>query len=343
MAFSLHQMFNMKTAFFDTHKYERPYFERASIEFNSEITYFEARLTIETIKLARGFDVVCVFVNDIINEDIVLKLKEYGIGLIVLRSAGFNNVDIAAAHRQGIKVARVPEYSPYAVAEHATALILALNRKVHRAFNRVREHNFSLEGLVGFDLHDKTVGIIGVGKIGEVMAKIMRGFGCEVLLYDKRPKPQLEALGLVYAPFEDLLKKSDIISLHLPLTSETHHIIDAEALKKMRPGCMLINTGRGGLINSKDLLNALKVGRLGHAGLDVYEEEENIFFRDLSEYALKDDCLARLITFPNVLITSHQAFLTEEALSNIAQTTMKNILAFEEGNDQGRDSFIELP
>jgi D-lactate dehydrogenase len=260
-------------------------------------------------------------------------LQSSGVQLIALRSAGFNHVDLISAEKLGLKVVRVPEYSPYAVAEHAVGLILSLNRKIHRAYSRVREGNFSLEGLVGVDLHGKTIGIIGTGRIGAVMAKIMSGFGCNVLAYDTQKDGVLiEKLGVHYVDLSELFRKADIISLHVPLTPETHHMINESAFSQMKKGVMLINTGRGALIESHALISALKSGHIGSAGLDVYEEEENIFFRDLSEQILQDDVLARLLTFPNVLITSHQAFLTQEALAKIAETTFQNIRDFELGN-----------
>ncbi|MFP5385588.1 MAG: 2-hydroxyacid dehydrogenase [Bacteriovoracia bacterium] len=319
----------MKITVFDTHTFERPYYEETNLGYTHDMKFIEARLTEQTAILARGSECVCAFVNDIINEKVIKILSEEGIRLIALRSAGFNNVDLEAAARHGIKVVRVPEYSPYAVAEHAVALILCLNRKIHRASTRVHEGNFSLNGLVGFDLHGKTVGIIGTGKIGSILAKIMLGFGCNVLSYDQSVSPELQKLGAKYVELDELLKESDIISLHVPLNPETRHMIDARALATMKKGVMLINTGRGALIDTKALIAGLKSGHVGHAGLDVYEEEEGIFFQDLSGEVIQDDTLARLLTFPNVILTSHQAFLTKEALQNIADTTFFNIKQFE--------------
>lgn len=320
----------MKVAFFDTHEFEREFFNKENSEkSHHQITFFETRLTEQTANLAEGFSCVCAFVNDKMDKKIIRLLAEGGTKLIALRSAGFNHVDLAAAREYGITVVRVPEYSPYAVAEHAVSLILTLNRKVHRSYNRVRESNFSLNGLVGFDLHQKIVGIAGTGKIGAVLAKIMRGFGCQVLAYDRARSPELEKMGVEYVDLQELLKRSDIISLHVPLTPETKHLIDEEAISNMKPGVMLINTGRGALIDTRALIQGLKTGQIGYAGLDVYEEEEGIFFEDHSNHILQDDVLARLLTFPNVLLTSHQAFLTNEALRNIAQTTLNNISAFE--------------
>jgi D-lactate dehydrogenase len=275
---------------------------------------------------------VCSFVNDHLDNETLTKLHSNGVRLIALRSAGFNHVDLATSERLGMAVMRVPEYSPYAVAEHATALILALNRHIHRAYNRVREGNFSLDGLVGFDLHGKTVGVVGTGRIGAVLLQIMHGFGCRLLAFDVKPNGDLpKRLPVQYVPLEQLLRESEIVSLHVPLTPDTRHMINASTLALMKPGVMLINTGRGALIDTRALIDALKDGRIGAAGLDVYEEEEGVFFMDLSDCVLQDDVLARLLTFPNTLITSHQAFLTREALANIARTTLSNITAYERG------------
>lgn len=322
----------MKVAVFDAHKYDRIALESANACYGHALHFFEPRLTEETAKLAAGFPAVCSFVNDRLNGQTLGILHEGGVRMIALRSAGFNHVDLAMAEKLGIAVARVPEYSPYAVAEHAVALILALNRKVHRSFNRVRELNFSLDGLVGFDLHGRTVGVVGTGRIGAVFARIMRGFGCRILAFDRSPDKDLSAEGgAEYVSFQRLLLESDIVSLHVPLTPATRHLLDAEAFACMKQGVMLINTSRGGLIETKALITALKSGVIGYAGLDVYEEEEGVFFQDLSESGLQDDVLARLLTFPNVLVTSHQAFLTGEALSNIANTTLQSLQDFERG------------
>ncbi len=323
----------MKIAVFDTHKFERQVFDQANTRFGHEIVYFEAKLTQQTVQLASGFRGICAFVNDKLDEKVLTSLWSEGIRLIALRSAGFNHVDLNTAAKLGMKVVRVPAYSPHAVAEHAVLLILALNRKICRSNSRVRELNFSLEGLVGFDLFGKVVGVIGTGRIGSVFATIMRGFGCEVLAYDPYEKSELIANGVKYVSLEDLFRQSDIISLHVPLTVDTKHLINETTLAKMKPGVMLINTGRGALIDTKALIASLKTCHIGSAGLDVYEEEENIFFQDLSEQVLQDDTLARLLTFPNVLITSHQAFLTHEALNNIATTTLQNITDFETNKD----------
>ncbi|MGZ3743169.1 MAG: 2-hydroxyacid dehydrogenase [Pseudobdellovibrionaceae bacterium] len=331
----------MKIAFFDTHSFDRVFFQKENQDFKHEITFFETRLTEQTANLAAGYPCVCVFVNDRLDSVTLRGLAASGTRLIALRSAGFNNVDLEAASELGLRIVRVPEYSPYAVAEHAVALILSLNRKIPRAYNRVREGNFSLDGLVGFDLHSKTAGIIGTGKIGTIMAKILTGFGCQVLAWDRFQNPELIEAGVQYVGFEDLLQRSDIISLHVPLTPETRHLINGKALSTMKPGVMLINTGRGALIDTPALIQFLKSKHVGFAGLDVYEEEEGIFFENLSEQILQDDQLVRLLTFPNVLLTSHQAFLTEEALGNIAQTTLRNISEFESGKKLSNEVYVE--
>ncbi len=323
---------SMKIAVFDAHRFERFPLESVNREFKHELTFLEPRLNAQTAGLAVGFSCVCAFVNDHLDEACLETLQKGGTQLIALRSAGFNHVDLKAASRLGLRVVRVPEYSPHAIAEHAMALILTLNRKIHRAYARVREGNFSLDGLVGFDLNGKNVGIVGTGRIGSVMAGILSGFGCRVLAYDSKPNPDLASLpGFRFADLEKLFSESDIISLHLPLTPETVHLIDAQAISRMKEGVMLINTGRGGLIDSRALIGALKTGHVGSAGLDVYEEEEAVFFQDFSGQVLQDDVLARLISFPNVIITSHQAFLTREALERIARTTLENVRAFEAG------------
>lgn len=322
----------MRIAIFDTHRFERRYFEAANKRYTHELTFIDVKLNETTACLAAGFPVVCSFVNDRLNANVLEALQASGVKLIALRSAGFNHVDLLAAQRLGLKVVRVPEYSPYAVAEHAVALILSLNRKIHRAYSRVREGNFTLDGLVGFDLHGKTVGIVGTGRIGAVMARIMNGFGCRLLAYDCFPDIALaKTLNLRYVALPELLHESDIISLHVPLTPDTRHMIDENAFGQMKKGVMLINTGRGGLVETRALIAALKSGHIGYAGLDVYEEEEKIFFEDLSEQIIQDDLMARLLTFPNVLVTSHQAFLTEEALTKIAETTLRNVSDFATG------------
>ena len=286
----------MRVAVFDTHGFERDALERANRRFGHELTYYEPRLTRETAPLAERFEAVCSFVNDRLDDDTLSVLQRGGVKLIALRSAGFNHVDLAAARRLGFTVVRVPEYSPYAVAEHAVALMLTLIRNTHRAYARVRESNFSLDGLVGFDLHGKTVGVVGTGRIGAVLLRIMHGFGCALLACDQKPSPTLERqLGVRFVSLPELFRESDIISLHVPLTPETHHLIDAAALAQMKPGVIVINTGRGALIDTHALVSALKRQQIGGAGLDVYEEEEGIFFQDLSGQVLQDDVLARLL------------------------------------------------
>ena len=318
----------MKIAFFSTKPYDREFFEK----YNEvhELHFYEVALNEQSVRLAEGANVICVFVNDKLNVSVIDSLQKSGVQLIALRCAGFNNVDLTAAKEADIKVVRVPAYSPYAVAEHALALIMTLNRKTHKAYNRVREGNFSLEKLTGFDLYHKTVGVIGTGKIGGVFAVIMLGLGCKVIAYDKFPDEHLMAAGISYVSFEDLLIKADIVSLHCPLTEDTRHLINTDALALMKKGVMLINTSRGALIDTQAVVEALKNQTVGYLGIDVYEQEENIFFNDLSEQILQDDTLARLMTFPNVLITSHQGFLTEEALTQIAITTLQNISDFEQ-------------
>ncbi len=322
----------MRVALFDSHGYDRESFAAVNAGFGHTLTFLEPRLTAVTAPLAAGHDAVCSFVNDQVDADALERLHAAGVRIVALRSAGYNHVDLAAAARLGLPVVRVPEYSPYAVAEHAVALVLALNRKIHRAAARVRELNFSLEGLVGFDLHGKIVGLVGTGKIGRVAARIFAGFGCQVLVHDRAPVDALVAeLGVRPVDLATLYREADIISLHVPLTPATHHMIDHAALAAMKPGVMLINTGRGALIDSRALIAALKSGHVAAAGLDVYEEEEGVFFHDLSAQVLQDDVLARLLTFPNVVVTSHQAFLTREALANIATTPLASLAAFERG------------
>ena len=319
----------MKIAFFSTKAYDREFFDR--YVSTHEIIYFEAPLNEQTVNLAAGCEGICVFVNDKLNTAVLSSLKKLGIQLVALRCAGFNNVNIESAKLNGITVVRVPAYSPYAVAEHALALILALNRKTHKAYNRVREGNFSLDRLTGFDLHGKTVGVIGTGKIGEVFCGIMQGFGCKVLAFDLVANPALVARQVNYLPLIDLLEQSDIISLHCPLNEQTKHIINEHSISMMKEGVMLINTSRGALINTSDAIDGLKAGKIGYLGLDVYEQEEKLFFNDLSENIIQDDIIMRLMSFPNVLVTAHQGFFTEEALSQIAQVTLTNIDAFVAG------------
>jgi D-lactate dehydrogenase len=319
-------------AFFDTRAYDRHAFDAANGKYGHGLRFFEPRLDSRTATLASGVPVVCPFVNDCLDAETIGVLHRGGTRLLALRSAGFNHVDLEAAAAIGMRVVRVPEYSPYAVAELAMCLVLALNRKIHRAYNRVREANFSLEGLVGFDLHGKTFGIIGTGRIGRALARIAHGFGCRVVATDAWPDEALQReLGVEYVEASALYREADVISLHVPLTNETHHLIDARAFSQMKPGVMLINTSRGALVDTRALVHALKTRHVGAAGLDVYEEEGPLFFRDLSAQVLQDDVLARLLTFPNVLITSHQGFLTREALANIADTTLASVSAFERG------------
>jgi D-lactate dehydrogenase len=316
------------SAVYDTKPYDREHLQRASAHAGLEWRFWDFRLTKETAATARGAQAVCVFVNDQVDRPCLETLASQGVKLVALRCTGYNNVDLAAAKELKLAVTRVPVYSPYAVAEHAVALLLTLNRRIHRSFNRVRELNFSLNGLVGFDLHGKTAGILGTGKIGRIMARILRGFGMTLLAYDPFPNREWAAQqGVEYVDASSLAGLSDVISLHIPLTPETKHIIRRETLDLMKPGAILINVSRGALIDTTAVIEALKSGRLGGMALDVYEEEEGIFFEDLSGQVLQDDELARLLTFPNVLITAHQAFLTREALSDIAQTTVANLQA----------------
>lgn len=319
----------MKIAFFSTKSYDREFFDR--YVSTHEIIYFEAQLDKQTVNLATGCNAVCVFVNDKLNEVVITELKKLNVQLIVLRCAGFNNVNLDAAKFCGISVARVPAYSPHAVAEHAVALILTLNRKTHKAYNRIKEGNFSLERLTGFDLYGKTVGVIGTGKIGQAFCNIMLGFGCKVLAFDLIVHQPTAAKGVEYLPLMDILQQSDIISLHCPLNEQTKQVINEHSLSLMKDGVMLINTSRGGLIDTKEVVKALKSGRIGYLGLDVYEQEEKLFFNDLSENVIQDDLIMRLLSFPNVLITSHQGFFTEEALTQIAQTTLQNLDDFAAG------------
>ena len=318
----------MKIAFFDAKPYDKPGFQRYCAGSGLEIKYFETHLNEDTVSLASGFDGVCVFVNDIVNAEVVDRLYEMGVKVIALRCAGFNNVDTRACFGK-IHVFRVPAYSPYAVAEHAMALLLTMNRHIHKAFNRTREFNFSLAGLTGFDLHGKTVGIIGTGKIGRIFADICKGFGMNILAYDKFPAANSD---LNYVDLPELLAHSDIISLHCPLTDETRHMINDDTVEQMKPGVVIINTSRGGLIDTESLINGLKVKLIGGACLDVYEEEGDLFYEDLSDDIVQDDKLVRLIAMPNVIVTSHQAFLTEEALDNIAHTTVENLQKFFSGD-----------
>lgn len=319
----------MKIAFFSTQPYDKKYFEACNTQH--EILFLDATLNEQTFKLAEGCTAVCSFVNDKIDLTVITQLKKLGIKIIAQRCAGFNNVDINAARENNIAVVRVPAYSPHAVAEHALALIMTLNRKTHKAYNRVKEGNFSLDRLTGFDLYGKTVGVVGTGKIGLCFAHIMLGLGCTVLAFDLIANKDAEAAGINYLPLAEVLQQSDIVSLHCPLTEQTKHLINSDTLALLKKGAMLINTSRGALINTKDVIVALKNQTLGYLGIDVYEQEEKLFFHDLSENIIQDDMLVRLLGFPNVLITSHQGFLTEEALTQIALITLQNITDFENG------------
>lgn len=327
----------MRVAIFSTRPYDREFLEAARLaalrqdgEDTPQFDYIEARLDLSTVAAASGTQAVCAFVNDRLDAPVLQALQGLGVRLILLRCAGFNHVDLQAAAALGLQVARVPEYSPYAVAEHTVALILTLNRKLHRAHARVREGNFALDGLLGFDLHGRTVGVIGTGKIGECFARIMGpGFGCRLLGHDPQPNPACQAMGMAYVPLAELLAQSDVISLHCPLTPQTRHLLDAAALAQMKRGALLLNTSRGAVLDAGAAIAALKTGQLGGLGLDVYEEESALFFRDLSDEALQDDVFARLLTFPNVLITGHQGFFTADALAAIADTTLANLLSFE--------------
>lgn len=324
----------MKIAVFSTKPYDRHALEQANREHGHELTFFESRLTPATAALARGFDAICPFVNDDLSEPVIDLLADAGVRLLTLRSAGYNHVDLRAAARRGLTVAHVPAYSPHAVAEHAMGMILTLNRKFHRAYARVREGNFALEGLLGFDIYRKTMGVVGTGQIGAAFCQIALGFGCRVLAYDLHPTPALQAAGVEYADLDAVLSRTDIIALHVPLTPQTRHMIDAESIARMKPGVMLINTSRGALVDTPAVIAGLKSGQIGALGLDVYEEEADLFFEDLSSTVIQDDVFARLLTFPNVLVTGHQGFFTKEALERIAGTTLTNATAYLTGSDQ---------
>lgn len=315
----------MRLALFSTKPYDEQFFAAANDRFGYEIEFFEARLEKATTGLAAGFPAICAFVNDRLDASVLRSLQRGGTQWIALRSAGFNNVDLAVADELGLKIVRVPAYSPHAVAEHTIGLILTLNRKLHKAYSRVRDGNFSLNGLLGFDLAGRTVGIVGTGQIGVCVAEAIKGFGCRLLGYDVAPSPKCLSLGMEYVPLPQLLAQSDIVTLHCPLTRETRYLINADTIRLMKPGVMLINTSRGAVIDTKAVLDGLKSGVIGYLGLDVYEEEADYFFEDLSGEVIEDDTLARLMTFPNVIITSHQAFFTREALEKIALTTLSNL------------------
>jgi D-lactate dehydrogenase len=323
----------VRVAVFSTKSYDHEFLSSANDEPGHELRFLEPRLTADTAPLAEGCGAVCAFVNDDLGKATLDRLAKIGVGLVALRSAGYNHVDLDAAAGLDITVAHVPAYSPHAVAEHAIGLVLALNRKIHRAYNRVRENNFSLTGLMGFDLYGRTVGVVGTGAIGRVFCRIMLGFGCRVVAFDPQPDDECAAAGVEYVDLDVLLAESDVIALHCPLTRETHHLVDATALGRMKQGVMLVNTSRGALVDTAAAVAALKTGRLGYLGLDVYEEEGGLFFEDLSNKVLTDDVFSRLLTFPNVIITGHQAFFTREALERIARTTIENVTAFEKGDD----------
>jgi len=331
----------MKIAVFSTKSYDREFLATANEKFGHELVFLEPRISLETSILAAGFPAICVFVNDFLDGKILNAIAKQGTRLIALRSAGFNHVDLNVARDLGLTVVRVPAYSPYSVAEHAVGMILSLNRKIHRAYNRVREGNFSLDGLLGFDLHGRTVGIVGTGKIGALTAKILSGFGMKLLGYDVFQNPECLEMGMKYVSLAELFINSDIISLHCPLTPETYHLINDQALAQMKNGVMLINTSRGALINAEAATKALKSGKIGYLGLDVYEQESDLFFENLSEQVIQDDVFQRLLTFPNVLITGHQAFFTQEALINIAETTLANITDFEQNRPCVNEVSIE--
>jgi D-lactate dehydrogenase len=322
----------MKVLVYSTRPYDKKFLEAAN-ENKHELHFIEAQLGESTTVLARGFPSVCCFVDDVLSKKVIKQLSDGGTRLVALRATGFNNVDLKAAEEVGMTVMRVSRYSPYAVAEFAVGMMLTLSRKIHRAYNRVREGNFLLHGLIGFELHGKKVGIVGTGKIGSVLARILQGFGCLLLAYDATQNPECTALGVRYVPLKELLNNADIVSLHLPLTPETRYLINDESLSYMKPGAMLINTSRGALVDSRALVRALKKGRLGAVGLDVYEEESHVFFEDLSDEIIPDDVLMRLLTFPNALVTGHQAFFTEEAMAIIAKTTIQNISDFASGHE----------
>ena len=321
----------MKVAVFSAKRYDRELLAAANATAGHQLVFFDDLLEISTVALTAGCGAVCVFVNDRVDAAVLAALAEGGTGLVALRCTGFNNVDLKAAAVHGIKVVRVTEYSPYSVAEHAVALILALNRKIHRAYNRTREGNFELDGLLGVDLHGRTVGVVGTGKIGRVFARIMTGFGCQLIGYDKMPNADFEGMGGRYVQLRELAARSDIVSLHCPLTQETHYLVDANALALVKPGAILINTSRGGLVDTEAVIAALKSGQLGALGIDVYEQETSLFFQDLSSTIIADDLIQRLVSFPNVIVTGHQAFFTREAIGTICATTISSISAYAEG------------
>lgn len=323
----------MKVVFFSSKPYDRRFFEAANQHFGFDLEFQESHLNLGTASLAQGAEVVCAFVNDTLDSEVLQALQDGGTCLIALRCAGFNQVDLKKVGELGMEVVRVPAYSPHAVAEHTFALLLGLNRKIHRAHNRVREGNFALDGLMGIDLYGLTAGVVGTGKIGANVARIFQGFGCKVLAHDPYPNPDCEKIGVQFVELQDLFSQSDIVSLHCPLTPDSHHLLNESAFQLMKPGVLIINTSRGGLLDARAAIRALKNEQIGGLGIDVYEEEGDLFFEDLSGQVIRDDVFARLTTFPNVLITGHQAFFTREALQNIADTTLKNIQDYEKGRE----------
>jgi D-lactate dehydrogenase len=327
----------VRVAVFSSKPYDRSSFDPVFAATEHEVQHFDAHLSPETAKLAEGFDVVCPFVNDQLDREVLEALAAGGTRLVTTRSAGFNHIDLTAAEELDLTVSRVPAYSPYAVAEHTVALMLAVERRLHRAYNRVREGNFALDGLLGFDLRNKRVGIIGTGKIGMIVARILRGFGCSLRAYDPYPADEVRDFGVRYVDLDTMFAECDVITLHCPLTPDTHHILDEAAFAKMRDGVMIVNTSRGALVDTRALIEALKSGKVGNVALDVYEEEGDLFFEDLSDRVIQDDVFSRLLTFPNVFITAHQAFFTSDALHNIAETTLANIDAFAAGEASGNE------
>ena len=321
----------MKIAVFSARPYDREFMSAANAKAAHQLCFFDAALELETCALAAGHEAVCIFVNDTADAGVLEALAAGGTRLVALRCSGFNNIDLKAAARLGLKVVRVVAYSPYSVAEHAVALLLTVNRKIHRAYNRTRDSNFELDGLMGFDLHGKTVAVVGTGRIGRVFSKIMCGFGCEVLGHDKYPSAEFEVLGARYADLAEICAKADIISLHCPLTPETHHIVNADMLSRLKRGALLINTSRGGLVETEAVVEALKSGQLGGLALDVYEQEADLFYRDWSSTVVSDDVFERLLSFPNVIVTGHQAFFTREAITTICQTTIDSLSEFAAG------------
>lgn len=319
----------MRVAVLSTRPYDIRFLTAANAQTRHKLAFLEARLSADTVELLAGFDAVCTFVNDSLDRRVLEAARARGVRLVAQRAAGFNNIDLCAARDLGIAVARVPEYSPHAVAEHTLALMLTLNRKVHRAYNRVREGNFALEGLMGFDMCGKTAGVVGTGAIGRIVARQLHGLGCAVLAVDPRPDPGLSALGVRYVSMNELLAACDLVTLHCPLTPATRHLIDRGAIQRMKPGVMIVNTSRGAVIDTRAVIAGLKSGAIGHLGIDVYEEEAGLFFDDHSAQAIDDDVFARLLTFPNVIVTGHQGFFTREALVAIAETTIRNITEFE--------------